>query len=169
MRVVSTRNGRVRSKKTKKLRSLVVISTRVFTNWVDAKVAAKRGDGRSCSTTGVVACVTRYVNDHRFAESFLNRQIAKGLGAKRILLDAGQKGVSRDTLHALFAECEIDWYMQAAKTYQKKYGVCEQPLEYKEKTKRVRYMSYRGFSFDEIDFAIEAAMNAAEQEAIKGE
>ncbi|GEK09343.1 regulatory protein RecX [Pseudoalteromonas sp. McH1-7] len=110
-----------------------------------------------------------YVNDHRFAESFLNRQIAKGLGAKRILLDAGQKGVSRDTLHALFAEREIDWYMQAAKTYQKKYGVCEQPLEYKEKTKRVRYMSYRGFSFDEIDFAIEAAMNAAEQEAIKGE
>ncbi|WP_017216306.1 regulatory protein RecX [Pseudoalteromonas sp. NJ631] len=110
-----------------------------------------------------------YVNDDRYAESFLNRQIAKGLGEKRVLMDAGQKGVSREILHTLIAEREIDWYMQAAKTYEKKYGLCAQPIEYKEKTKRVRYMSYRGFSFDEIDFAIEAAMTAAEQEEIKGE
>lgn len=110
-----------------------------------------------------------YLNDDRYAESYLNRQVAKGLGEKRVLLDAKQKGVSRETLQQLIAEQQIDWYTQAANTYQKKYGICATKLEYKEKTKRVRYMSYRGFSFDEIEFAIDTAINAAEQEAIKGE
>ncbi|WP_440053729.1 regulatory protein RecX [Pseudoalteromonas sp. T1lg65] len=110
-----------------------------------------------------------YVNDKRYAESFLNRQVAKYHGQKRVMMAASQKGIDRQTLAALIEEKQVDWYELAAQAYEKKYGWCETQLEYKEKSKRVSYMSRRGFSFDEIEFAIEAAIQAAQQEAIKGE
>ncbi|KZN62601.1 regulatory protein RecX [Pseudoalteromonas luteoviolacea] len=97
-----------------------------------------------------------YVDDARHCESFLNRQLAKGLGEKRILMEASKKGVERTQLLQLIEEKEVDWYDIAQHTYEKKYGCSNDKLDYQEKSKRVRYMMYRGFSYDQIDFAIQA-------------
>ncbi|MCF2860445.1 recombination regulator RecX [Pseudoalteromonas sp. SMS1] len=97
-----------------------------------------------------------YVDDARHCESFLNRQLAKGLGEKRVLMEATKKGVERTQLLQLIEEKEVDWYAIAQHTYEKKYGYANKELDYQERSKRVRYMMYRGFSYDQIDFAIQA-------------
>ncbi|KZN32619.1 regulatory protein RecX [Pseudoalteromonas luteoviolacea] len=97
-----------------------------------------------------------YIDDARHCESFLNRQLAKGLGEKRVLMEATKKGVERTLLLQTIEEKEIDWYAIAQQTYDKKYGYANKDLDYQERSKRVRYMMYRGFSYDQIDFAIQA-------------
>lgn len=99
-----------------------------------------------------------YIDEHRYCESFLRRQINKGLGQKRVLAEATNKGVDRAQLMALIEEQEIDWFELAQQTYQRKYGVGEKQLDYKEKAKRVRYMMYRGFGYEEINFAMQATI-----------
>jgi regulatory protein len=80
------------------------------------------------------------------------------LGQKRVLAEATNKGVDRAQLMALIEEQEIDWFELAQQTYQRKYGVGEKQLDYKEKAKRVRYMMYRGFGYEEINFAMQATI-----------
>jgi regulatory protein len=99
-----------------------------------------------------------YIDEHRYCESFLRRQINKGLGQKRVLAEATNKGVDRAQLMALIEEQEIDWFELAQQTYQRKYGVGDKQLDYKEKAKRVRYMMYRGFGYEEINFAMQATI-----------
>ncbi|MBD1584023.1 regulatory protein RecX [Pseudoalteromonas sp. S16_S37] len=98
-----------------------------------------------------------YIDDNRYCESFLRRQINKGLGLKRVLAEAGNKGVDRALLMQLIDAQEIDWFELASDTYTRKFTSTPQKLDYKEKAKRVRYMMYRGFSYEEIDFAMQAA------------
>ncbi|MAD88350.1 MAG: peptidase [Pseudoalteromonas sp.] len=100
----------------------------------------------------------RYIDEHRYCESFLRRQINKGLGQKRVLAEATNKGVDRAQLMALIEEQEIDWFELALETYQRKYGLGDKQLDYKEKAKRVRYMMYRGFGYEEINFAMQATI-----------
>lgn len=99
-----------------------------------------------------------YIDEHRYCESFLRRQIKKGLGQKRVLAEATNKGVDRAQLMALIEEQEIDWFELALETYQRKYGLGDKQLDYKEKAKRVRYMMYRGFGYEEINFAMQATI-----------
>ncbi|AOT07292.1 regulatory protein RecX [Pseudoalteromonas luteoviolacea] len=101
-------------------------------------------------------CDIGYLDDLRHCESYLNRQLAKGLGEKRILMDAINKGVERAHLTQLIEEREIDWFALAQQTYEKKYGYSAKQIDYQERSKRVRYMMYRGFSYDQIDFAIQS-------------
>ena len=99
-----------------------------------------------------------YIDEQRYCESFLRRQINKGLGQKRVLAEATNKGVDRAQLMALIEEQEIDWFELALETYQRKYGSGDKQLDYKEKAKRVRYMMYRGFGYEEINFAMQATI-----------
>jgi regulatory protein len=99
-----------------------------------------------------------YIDEQRYCESFLRRQINKGLGQKRVMAEATKKGVDRAQLMTLIEEQEIDWFELALETYQKKYGLGDKQLDYKEKAKRVRYMMYRGFGYEEINFAMQATI-----------
>jgi regulatory protein len=99
-----------------------------------------------------------YIDEKRYCESFLRRQINKGLGLKRVLAEATNKGVDRAQLMALIEEQEIDWFELALETYQRKYGLGDKQFDYKEKAKRVRYMMYRGFGYEEINFAMQATI-----------
>ncbi|CAM4023103.1 regulatory protein RecX [Pseudoalteromonas byunsanensis] len=98
-----------------------------------------------------------YIDENRYCESFLRAQINKGLGLKRVLSDAGNKGVDRARLIQLVETQEIDWFELAQQAYLRKYATTPEKLDYKEKAKRIRYMMYRGFSYEEIDFAMQAA------------
>ncbi len=43
----------------------------------------------------------------------------------------------------------LNWYL-------KKYSNSQDDFDHKEKAKRVRYLMYRGFSYEQIDFAMQA-------------
>ncbi|TMP45023.1 peptidase [Pseudoalteromonas citrea] len=98
-----------------------------------------------------------YIDEERYCESFLRRQINKGLGQRRVLAEAMNKGVDRAQLVQLIETLEVDWFQLAQAAYEKKYAITPPNLDYKEKAKRVRYMMYRGFGYEEIDFAMQAA------------
>ncbi|WP_372766954.1 regulatory protein RecX [Pseudoalteromonas sp.] len=98
-----------------------------------------------------------FIDDIRYAESFVRRQINKGLGLMRIKNEAYQKGVSADLVQTIVEELEIDWYLQAQSAYNKKFTNTSSSLDFKEKAKRIRYMNYRGFNHEQIEFAMQTS------------
>ena len=97
-----------------------------------------------------------FINGQRYCEGFVRKHIFKCHGLKRIQSEAMSKGIDRALLETVIEELEIDWFELAQEAYNKKYSTTPANLEYKEKAKRVRYLMYRGFSYDQINFAMQA-------------
>ena len=97
-----------------------------------------------------------FINEQRYCEGFVRKHIFKCHGLKRIQSEAMSKGIDRALLETVVDELEIDWFELAQEAYNKKYSTTPADLEYKEKAKRVRYLMYRGFSYDQINFAMQA-------------
>ena len=98
-----------------------------------------------------------FIDDVRYSESFVRRQLNKGFGLMRIKNEAYQKGISADLVQTIVEELEIDWYLQAQSAYNKKFSDTNNSLDFKEKAKRMRYMSYRGFNHDQIEIAMQTS------------
>jgi regulatory protein len=82
--------------------------------------------------------------DRRFAESFARQGVSKGHGPARVRQDLRQRGISDVEGEAAIAVCEVDWRVLAEEVFRKKFG--EQPAKsLKEKSRRARFMQYRGF------------------------
>ncbi len=95
-----------------------------------------------------------YVDDARCAENFVRRGVAKFHGMKRIQADARAKGIDNRMLETAFQALEIDWYQLAVEAYNRKFRDAATTLDFKEKGKRMRYLMYRGFNHEQIEFAI---------------
>lgn len=96
-----------------------------------------------------------WLNEQRYMTSFVRQKISAGLGQYRIKQELNQHGIKSSESELYFEQMEFDWFEQALATYQKKYGQ-SQCDDFKEKGKRFRYMQYRGFSPDQIKYAMEA-------------
>lgn len=107
--------------------------------------------------------ITRdWLNEQRYMEMFVRTKLALGLGRQRIVQELKQHGIKSDVTNLYIESLEIDWFEQAKSTYQRKFA--EKPMDvkhlgkdkfYKEKAKRYRYMSYRGFTPDEIKYSMD--------------
>ncbi|MFC3031092.1 regulatory protein RecX [Pseudoalteromonas fenneropenaei] len=98
-----------------------------------------------------------YIDDARFCEQYVRRQLEKGVGRQRIMAEAYAKGVARQAVENYLNDLQIDWYEQACNAYNKKFLKPFNNKDYQEKAKRQRYMAGRGFGFDEIAYAMQAA------------
>ncbi|MEO9276104.1 regulatory protein RecX [Marinomonas sp. 5E14-1] len=94
-----------------------------------------------------------YLNDERFAEIFVRSRISKPLGANRILQELIQKGINSTLAKEAINNAEVDWFELAKTLKARKFGE-EVTTDFKEKGRQSRYLQYRGFSFDEIKYAI---------------
>ncbi|CCK77002.1 MAG: regulatory protein RecX [Oleispira antarctica] len=94
-----------------------------------------------------------YQSDQRFTESFLRSRINRGLGQMRIERELKEKGIDRDLIEQVFQD-EIDWFELAYDCGLRKFRSLDLN-DYKERQKAFRYLAYRGFSMDQIHFAIE--------------
>lgn len=94
-----------------------------------------------------------YLNQQRFISMLLRSRANKGYGLAYIVQECRQQNISRDQVEQCAAELEIDWFALAQQQYQKKYGQTA-VTEYKDKFKRMAYMQRRGFSNEQIQFAI---------------
>ncbi|MGB2102646.1 MAG: regulatory protein RecX [Porticoccaceae bacterium] len=92
-------------------------------------------------------------SDHRFVEAFIRSRISRGQGCTRIRLDLKSRGADAALIDELLAEADIDWFELAKATAQQKFGN-NQPIDAREKAKRIRFLQYRGFSFDQISYAL---------------
>lgn len=89
-----------------------------------------------------------YLSNIRFAESVIRNKVSRGYGWQYIKQELQQKGVTSDIYLSVLEEQSIDWYLQAQLAYEKRFGASE-IIDQKDKAKRLRFLQYRGFSFDE--------------------
>lgn len=98
-----------------------------------------------------------YQSDQRFTESFIRMRVGQGQGLIKIRFELQRKGIDNELIASAFEEADIDWFELAADLYTRKYRIALDSTDYKEKGKRMRFMSQRGFNAAQINFAIEAA------------
>ncbi|WP_105213731.1 regulatory protein RecX [Pseudoalteromonas sp. T1lg22] len=95
-----------------------------------------------------------FLDDNRYCASFIRRAIDKRHGPRRICADAQQKGLDKDQVAGALAEMDVDWFELAQEAYQRKFKTLGKQLDYKEKAKRIRYLTARGFDYQQIEFAL---------------
>ena len=95
-----------------------------------------------------------YIDETRYCESFIRCHLAKNHGYARIKSEASVKGIDKTLLAFQLDEMEIDWYQLAKTAYIKKFSNITDTPDYKQKAKIVRYLMYRGFNYEQIEFAI---------------
>ena len=93
-------------------------------------------------------------SDSRFVEAFIRSRISRGQGYTRIRLDLKSRGAESTLIDQLLNEVDIDWFELAKITAQQKFGN-NHNVDAKEKAKRMRFLQYRGFSFDQIKYALD--------------
>ena len=115
-----------------------------------------RRSGAPADVNQVLAwCKTEnYLDQQRFLLMLLRSRVNKGYGLNYIVQVCRQKNISKEQVLACAAQQEIDWFTQARQQYQKKFGDSA-VADYKEKLKRMAYMQRRGFSNEQIQFALE--------------
>ncbi|MEJ2042194.1 MAG: regulatory protein RecX [Reinekea sp.] len=94
-------------------------------------------------------------SDQRYAEMWLRSGISKGWGPVRIIAEACHKGIELQ-VSDLLSESNLDWFEQALTVCRRKfnYRLCVE-----DKPKAYRFLSYRGFSADAIQYAIESHLS----------
>lgn len=87
------------------------------------------------------------LSDERFTEAYVRMRSRLGFGYQRVKQELNNKGVSSSiTEHYLQS---VDWSALLAEAYEKKYQA--QPIhDLKDKAKRIKFLSYRGYRQDEI-------------------
>ncbi|CAH0524603.1 recombination regulator RecX [Vibrio hippocampi] len=96
-----------------------------------------------------------YLDDLRYAKSQVRQHIYKGHGERRIRQELNQKRVTESVVDTAMAEEATDWFELAKLTAEKKFkaGKAKEPKEY---AKQVRFLQYRGYSFEQISYALNA-------------
>jgi regulatory protein len=92
-------------------------------------------------------------SDKRFAEAFIRSRIYRGHGLARMRRDIRQKGVANELVDRALEEANIDWYELAKDVASRKFGRLE-AADQREKAKRIRFMQYRGFNYDQVKYAL---------------
>ena len=94
-------------------------------------------------------------SDQRFTEAFLRPRIYRGHGLARIRLDVRQKGIGDDLFNAAVEATDTDWFRLAREVADRKFGRSP-ATEQKDRARRMRFLQYRGFNFDQIKYALSA-------------
>ena len=96
------------------------------------------------------------VSDDRFAESFVRQRAARGHGPAKIKAELVERGLDAQTIERQFAAADIDWEAMARTVRQRKYG-SSLPGTFSERAKQGRFLQYRGFTADQIRYALESS------------
>lgn len=95
----------------------------------------------------------RFLDDLRYAKSQIRQHVYKGHGERRIRQELKQKRVDELVIDEAFDNEPQDWFELAKETAAKKFKIIEK-CDQKEYAKRVRFLLYRGFSFEQIQYAL---------------
>ncbi|WP_233998566.1 regulatory protein RecX [Microbulbifer pacificus] len=102
-----------------------------------------------------------YQSDKRFAEVFCRSRVQRGQGPLRIRQELQLRGVPSALVQGAMEQIqeEVDWFQLALELLQRKFrrpvdpGVTREE-QLKERARRQRYLAYRGFFADAIQFAL---------------
>jgi len=92
-------------------------------------------------------------SDTRFAEALVRSRINQGKGPARIRAELREHGLSDGYIETALTEAEQDWYELAIDVRLKKFGR-QQPADFKDKARQMRFLQSRGFDSDQIQTAV---------------
>ncbi len=86
-------------------------------------------------------------SDQRYTEQYIAMRSRKGFGPVRIQMELQQRGI--DETAASHAVSDVLWQDYLAHAYRKKYS--NTPItSWSDRTKRMRFLQYRGFTSEQI-------------------
>ncbi len=92
-------------------------------------------------------------SEHRFIETFIRNKVSKGLGEARIRNELREHKLDSQLVNQVFKDMEIDWFELAKNVFEKRFaGKVSQ--DFKDKQKQQRFMYYRGFDHEQINYAL---------------
>ena len=98
-----------------------------------------------------------YLNDQRFAESFVRLRADKGYGERDIRARLSERGVSKHDIHQALDTADIDWFQRAADVWQKKYRqLSDSKRENNIRERGARFLQSRGFTGEQTFAALDA-------------
>ncbi len=97
-------------------------------------------------------------SDKRFAEAFIRSRLYRGHGLARLRQDIRQKGIADDLVAQALEDADINWFELAKDVAQRKFGD-RQAADQREKAKRMRFMQYRGFNYEQIKYALSSSLD----------
>ncbi|GAB2911004.1 regulatory protein RecX [Rheinheimera gaetbuli] len=95
-----------------------------------------------------------YLDQQRFIDMLLRSRINKGYGLNYIVQECRAQQISRQHVLQSEAAVQTDWFHLALQVYRKKYADND-IADYRERQKRMAYLQRRGFSNEQIQFALE--------------
>jgi regulatory protein len=115
------------------------------------------------STSDIHTVLDKFVengiqSDARFTFHFVRNCWMKGQGLSRVKQALKAHNIDSSLLHQALDELDIDWYSKAYEVKCKKFGE-EVETDWSKKQKQMRFLQYRGFSQDQISFAISEKPN----------
>lgn len=94
-----------------------------------------------------------YLDDLRYTLSAIRQGMNKGHGERRIRQLLQQNRVADDLVNTALQQLDPDWFQLAKQLAEKKFKA-QAALEAKEQAKRGRFLQSRGFSFEQIHYAL---------------
>jgi len=94
-----------------------------------------------------------YLSDERFCEAFVRSRSIRGAGPAKIRMELIKKGINNNNIDEYLNIDSQHWFELAAQQYSKKFGDTA-VVDYKDWSRRARFLQGRGFSMDHIQACI---------------
>ena len=94
-------------------------------------------------------------SDTRYVEAFCRARVGRGQGRARISNELRLKGVAEAAVDRALAELDVDWFELAREVARRRFGE-SRAREPKEIARRMRFLRYRGFDQEQIQYALES-------------
>lgn len=91
-------------------------------------------------------------SDQRFVEGYVRLRVSRGQGPRKIAQELVQRGVDGDLSAPELAA--LDWAELAAEALHKRFGAAP-PHDERERARRARFMTQRGFEWDQFAHLIQ--------------
>lgn len=114
------------------------------------KLAAKGFDSVEIDETLDRLQSQQLLSDARFAESFAQGRVKRGVGPLKIRAELTQHGVDESLINDVMCALDIDWGEQAQQVWQKKFS--QKPSNMQERAKQQRFLQQRGFTHEHFNF-----------------
>ena len=98
-------------------------------------------------------------SDERFAQSYVRMRAMRGYGPARIRQELRERGLRDDEIAEAFRSMEESWFDLALSAFVKKFGE-QLESDIKARSRRDRFMQYRGFTREHIDHCEESLSDA---------
>jgi regulatory protein len=120
---------------------------------VIAKLARKGCEGQIAARVAADLAAEGYLSDERLAEAVTRGRRRRGYGPLRIRMDLERKGLAKETIaHWADAGAE-EWLAELERVRRQKFGD-NAPRTFSERAKQARFLQRRGFTFDQIQQAL---------------